>query len=65
MGSQLLRVTAVEINLHQDGHIHKDLEQSTDGELEGSLVQKEVHGLEGVPTGPHQHHLDTFNRKVK
>lgn len=59
VGSRLLRVAAVEVNLHQNGHVHKDLEESTDGELEGSLIQEKVHCLEGVPTGPHQHHLDT------
>lgn len=33
VGCGLLRVGAVQVNLQQDGHVHKNLQESTDGEL--------------------------------
>lgn len=59
VGCGLLRVGAVQVNLQQDSHVHKHLQESTNGELQWGLIQDEVNSLESVPTGPHQHHLDT------
>jgi len=63
VGNGLLRVGAVQVNLQQDSDVHKNLQESTDGELERGLIQDEVNSLERVPTGPHQHHLDTERQK--
>lgn len=63
VGHRLLRVVAVQVNLQQDSDVHKNLQESTDGELERGLIQDEVNSLERVPTGPHQHHLDTERQK--
>lgn len=61
VGCRLLRVGAVQVNLQQDSHVHKHLQESTNGELQWGLIQDEVNSLESVPTGPHQHHLDTHS----
>lgn len=63
VGHRLLRVVAVQVNLQQDSDIHKNLQESTDGELERGLIQDEVNSLERVPTGPHQHHLDAKRQR--
>lgn len=63
VGRGLLRVVAVQVNLQQDSDVHENLQESADGELERGLIQNEVNSLERVPTGPHQHHLDTRRQK--
>lgn len=58
MGCWLLGVAGKGIGLPQDGQVHQHLQQATDRELQGCTIEQEVGCLEGVPTCPHEHHLE-------
>lgn len=65
VGHRFLWVTAIVVDLEQDGEVHKDLQQATRPELHGSLCEQEVAGFKGVAAGPHQHHLDAGRKREK
>ena len=51
-------------DLRQNGNVDGDLKNATDPELDGSLVDQEVAGLEEVSRQPEHHHLDTVKEKI-